>query len=110
MRVASLALLVVCLVAMLAVNEARSVRSSPSDKVKVEFFVMSKCPDAATCESVFAPSLYALAPILDLSVSTICTYCSLSMRAMSVPNVLGHTHYLTILSALLSTIRPYYWC
>ena len=64
-------LTIAALLALLAVGQAKSMRAAPSDKVKVEFFVMSRCPDAAYCEAAYAPSLLALAPILDLSVDYI---------------------------------------
>jgi len=67
MRTSLLVIRLTTLLAVFAVSHGRSVQSSPSDKVKVEFFVMSKCPDAAYCEATFAPALYQLSPILDLS-------------------------------------------
>ncbi|UJR35387.1 hypothetical protein I4U23_028144 [Adineta vaga] len=43
-----------------------------SDKpVRVEFFVMSKCPDARKCETLFAPSLIKLSSIINFTVSFI---------------------------------------
>lgn len=59
------------LLTLLAVCQARALQSSPADKVKVEFFVMSRCPDAAYCEATFVPALFQLSPILDLSVDYI---------------------------------------
>ena len=72
MRAALLAMLFLNgLLALVAANQAKSLQSSPAEKVKVELFVMSKCPDGAYCENVFIPSLLRLAPILDLSVDYI---------------------------------------
>jgi len=43
-----------------------------SDKpVRVDFFVMSKCPDARKCETLFGPSLLKLSPIINFTVSFI---------------------------------------
>lgn len=43
-----------------------------SDKpIRVDFFVMSKCPDARKCETLFAPSLLKLSSIIDFTVSYI---------------------------------------
>ena len=39
--------------------------------VLVDFFVMSKCPDARKCELLFVPSLLKLAPIVNFTVSYI---------------------------------------
>jgi len=39
--------------------------------VRVDFFVMSKCPDAKLCETYFAPSLLKLASIVNFTVSYI---------------------------------------
>mmetsp|Transcript_32075 Transcript_32075/g.92151 ORF Transcript_32075/g.92151 Transcript_32075/m.92151 type:complete len:218 (+) Transcript_32075:118-771(+) len=38
-----------------------------SNKVHVEFFVMSKCPDAITCEDAFGPVLKELASAVNVS-------------------------------------------
>ncbi|CAE8699947.1 unnamed protein product [Polarella glacialis] len=39
---------------------------SGSDRVFAEFFVMSRCPDALTCENVFTPVLAKLSQLVDL--------------------------------------------
>ncbi|CAF2787125.1 unnamed protein product [Rotaria sp. Silwood2] len=39
--------------------------------VRVDFFVMSKCPDARKCELLFAPSLLKLSSIINFTVSYI---------------------------------------
>jgi len=39
--------------------------------VRVDFFVMSKCPDARKCETLFAPSLLKLSSIINFTVSFI---------------------------------------
>jgi len=39
--------------------------------VRVDFFVMSKCPDARKCETLFSPSLLKLSSILNFTVSYI---------------------------------------
>lgn len=46
--------------------------SAVSDKpVHVDFYVMSKCPDARKCELLFLPSLLKLSSIVNLTVSFI---------------------------------------
>jgi len=42
-----------------------------NERVQVEFFVMSKCPDAALCEKVFLPSLIGLSSIVNFTLSFI---------------------------------------
>ncbi|CAF1362135.1 unnamed protein product, partial [Adineta steineri] len=43
-----------------------------SDKpVRVDFFVMSKCPDAKKCETLFGPTLLKLSSIINFTVSYI---------------------------------------
>ena len=79
----SLFVVLLGLLATLTVSHAKTLQSLPSDKVKVEFFVMSKCPDAAYCENVFAPSLYVLSPILDLSFD----YIAQRGSAVSLGNI-----------------------
>ncbi|CAF5206888.1 unnamed protein product, partial [Rotaria magnacalcarata] len=39
--------------------------------VRVDFFVMSKCPDARKCELLFTPTLSKLSPIINFTVSYI---------------------------------------
>lgn len=39
--------------------------------VRVDFFVMSKCPDARKCELLFIPTLFKLAPIVNFTISYI---------------------------------------
>ncbi|CAF3735040.1 unnamed protein product [Rotaria socialis] len=43
----------------------------PNNRVRVEFFVMSKCPDAMKCETLFLPSLLKLSSIVNFTVSFI---------------------------------------
>jgi len=105
-------LVVLCftgLLATLAVSQARSLRSSPTDKVKVEMFVMSRCPDAAYCEAAFVPALLQLSPILDLSVD----YIAQRGSAVTLANITcmhgeneceGNRQQLC--SQLLSSARP----
>mmetsp|Transcript_134555 Transcript_134555/g.418158 ORF Transcript_134555/g.418158 Transcript_134555/m.418158 type:complete len:221 (-) Transcript_134555:269-931(-) len=49
----------------------RSQHESSGSKVRVEFFVMSKCPDAAACERAFGPVLKELAPAVNVSLEYI---------------------------------------
>jgi hypothetical protein len=42
-----------------------------NDRVNIEFFVMSKCPDAIKCETLFLPSLLKLFPIVNFTLSFI---------------------------------------
>mmetsp|Transcript_84048 Transcript_84048/g.187610 ORF Transcript_84048/g.187610 Transcript_84048/m.187610 type:complete len:252 (-) Transcript_84048:40-795(-) len=44
-----------------------SLSETTDSKVRVEFFVMSKCPDAIVCVQAFAPALKDLASAVDLS-------------------------------------------
>jgi len=44
---------------------------SADDRVKVSFYVMSKCPDATICESLFGPVVQKLSSIIDLHVDYI---------------------------------------
>jgi len=39
--------------------------------VRVDFFVMSRCPDARKCELLFSPALLKLSPIINFTVSYI---------------------------------------
>ncbi|CAF0892760.1 unnamed protein product [Rotaria sp. Silwood1] len=45
----------------------------PNNRVHVEFFVMSKCPDAMRCETSFLPSLLKLSSIINFTLSFIAT-------------------------------------
>ncbi|CAF3741725.1 unnamed protein product [Rotaria magnacalcarata] len=42
-----------------------------NNRVRVEFFVMSKCPDAMKCETLFLPSLLKLSSIVNFTLSFI---------------------------------------
>jgi hypothetical protein len=42
-----------------------------NNPVNVEFFVMSKCPDAIKCETIFLPSLFKLSSIAKFTLSFI---------------------------------------
>ena len=42
-----------------------------NNPVRVDFFVMSRCPDARICEILFAPSLLKLSSIINFTVSYI---------------------------------------
>jgi hypothetical protein len=56
----------------IAKNNSFHFISVASDKpIRVDFFVMSKCPDARKCETLFAPSLLKLSPIINFTVSFI---------------------------------------
>lgn len=63
-------LLVAVPVALLALA---AVSPAAAQKVDVEMFVMSKCPDAATCQSAFAPALHALSNIINFNIRYIAT-------------------------------------
>ena len=58
-------------VALAAVVAVCALVGCASSGVPVEFFVMSKCPDARMCGEVFGPALKELAPALDLRFSYI---------------------------------------
>ena len=47
------------------------VPAASDQPVRVDFFVMSKCPDARKCEILFAPALMKLSPIINFTVSFI---------------------------------------
>jgi hypothetical protein len=45
-----------------------------ADPVRVDLFVMSRCPDALVCEQLFAPVINAVGTIVDLHVNYIADY------------------------------------
>jgi hypothetical protein len=47
------------------------IQNQSDDLVNVEFFVMSKCPDAIKCETLFLPSLLKLSSIVNFTLSFI---------------------------------------
>jgi hypothetical protein len=49
----------------------KNISVGSSDRVQVEFFVMSKCPDAMKCELLFSPSLLRLSSIVNFNLSFI---------------------------------------
>jgi len=48
-----------------------TVTAQSAGSVKVDFYVMSKCPDAAVCESTFGNAVIQLASIIDFHVDYI---------------------------------------
>ncbi|CAF4711945.1 unnamed protein product, partial [Rotaria sp. Silwood2] len=52
---------------------SHSISVVPNNRVHVEFFVMSKCPDAMRCEISFLPSLLKLSSIINFTLSFIAT-------------------------------------
>lgn len=51
----------------------RRLQIDNNDKVDVDLYVMSKCPDAALCERYFSSNITALSSIINLQVSHIVT-------------------------------------
>jgi len=52
-------------------NGVRIMEVSAVNNVRVNFYVMSKCPDAQLCETRFAPTLIKLASIINFTVNYI---------------------------------------
>jgi len=64
--------IVVLIISLISLNEVRlSVASDADGKVSVNFYVMSKCPDAEACEIIFSPALHQVSSIIDLHVDFI---------------------------------------
>mmetsp|Transcript_3126 Transcript_3126/g.7276 ORF Transcript_3126/g.7276 Transcript_3126/m.7276 type:complete len:246 (-) Transcript_3126:122-859(-) len=59
--------------------------SSASPKVVVEFFVMSKCPDAELCEETFLPVLRDLAGLVEVKFTYIGTVKGTDVECMHGP-------------------------
>lgn len=53
------------------VENQTPVVQQPSDKVKLDFYVMSKCPDAELCEKQFQTAIHSLNPIIDFHLNYI---------------------------------------
>lgn len=54
----------------------RKFEDVPTELVQVEFFVMSRCPDAAFCEKLFLPYLLQLSSIVNFTISFIASKSS----------------------------------
>jgi hypothetical protein len=55
-----------------------SLQNQSDNLVNVEFFVMSKCPDAIKCETLFLPSLLKLSSIINFTLSFIASESKLN--------------------------------
>eukprot|EP00128_Syssomonas_multiformis_P005794 Colp12_sorted_trinity150504_noHs@10499 len=56
--------------------------ANETGKVAVDFFVMSKCPDAAYCEKYYNDAIHKLAPIIDVKINYIASKSGSSFACM----------------------------
>jgi len=86
MRSFVVAIISILLLATFCNGSSLNIQRLPSNpNVKLDFYVMAKCPDAEVCEAVFAPAVVSLSAIIDLRVNYIARYLHSNMSCPHGP-------------------------